>query len=216
MNKKRENTPYGNASKKSSGTEDRRVLRTKKNLKATLIEMMQSIPFEKITVTDLCDRALTSRITFYNYYADKYALLEDILSDINEELRETFLRREETNKAGDPYISFQNLFDSFLDIHVRNANLAENIDLQKNALLLPSYFHFLVDNTDILVQKYACKLTPNYPSQRLSSFLVMGLYAYIRLNHEKSDEKDVRDQVHHLLRDLLDSGLFTHTKTPMS
>lgn len=210
MDRKTEDVPRGYSRKKSDGTEDRRIQRTKKNLKTTLVEMMEETPFEKITVKELCDRALTSRITFYNYYSDKYALLEDILYDINDQLKEIFLQREQKNTAGDPYISFQNLFDSFLDIHQRNANLAENIDLQKNALLLPSYFHFLVDNTDILVQKYAGRLRPNFPTERLSSFLVMGVYAYIRLNHDKSGESDVRDQVHRLLRDQLDSGLFTH------
>lgn len=87
---------------------------------------------------------------------------------------------------------------------------AENIDLQKNTLLLPTRFHFLVDNTDALMQKYAGRFIPNYPSQRISAFLVMGVYAYIRLNHDRSDDNEVREQVHGLLLNLLDSGLFTH------
>ena len=33
--------------------EDRRVIKTKKNLKATLIEMMGEIPFEQIAITEL-------------------------------------------------------------------------------------------------------------------------------------------------------------------
>ena len=37
--------------------EDRRVIKTKKNLKATLIEMMGGISFEQISITELCKRA---------------------------------------------------------------------------------------------------------------------------------------------------------------
>ena len=32
--------------------------------------------FEEITVTDICERAMVHRTTFYKHYADKYALLE--------------------------------------------------------------------------------------------------------------------------------------------
>lgn len=48
--------------------EDRRVIKTKKNLKATLIEMMGEISFEQISITELCKRAEISRITFYAHY----------------------------------------------------------------------------------------------------------------------------------------------------
>lgn len=47
--------------------EDRRVIKTKKNLKATLIEMMGEIPFEQISITELCKRAEISRITFFTH-----------------------------------------------------------------------------------------------------------------------------------------------------
>ena len=47
---------------------DKRILKTKRNLKQTLLSMMDEKPFEKIGVTELCNRAETSRITFYTYY----------------------------------------------------------------------------------------------------------------------------------------------------
>ena len=44
--------------------EDRRIKKTKRALKNTLIEMMTELPFEQISITALCDRAEISRITF--------------------------------------------------------------------------------------------------------------------------------------------------------
>lgn len=44
--------------------EDRRVIKTKKNLKATLIEMMGEISFEQISITELCKRAETAELLF--------------------------------------------------------------------------------------------------------------------------------------------------------
>ena len=34
--------------------EDKRVIKTKRNLKRTMIEMICDMPFEKITVSELC------------------------------------------------------------------------------------------------------------------------------------------------------------------
>ena len=46
--------------------------------------MLQDMPFERISVTELCTRADTSRITFYTHYSDKYALVDDIFMDMIE------------------------------------------------------------------------------------------------------------------------------------
>ena len=62
--------------------EDRRIKKTKRALKNTLIEMMTELPFEQISITALCDRAEISRITFYSHYNDKYALVDDIFQDM--------------------------------------------------------------------------------------------------------------------------------------
>ena len=49
--------------------EDKRITKTKKNLKYTLVDMLAEQPFEKITITELCSRTEISRITFYSHYS---------------------------------------------------------------------------------------------------------------------------------------------------
>ena len=61
--------------------EDRRIIKTKKTIKSTLIGILQEMPFEKITVTEICSRGIISRITFYTHYEDKYVLAEELFSD---------------------------------------------------------------------------------------------------------------------------------------
>ena len=51
--------------------EDKRILKTKKNLKNTLLELLNEKAFEQITVKEICERSATSRITFYTHFADK-------------------------------------------------------------------------------------------------------------------------------------------------
>jgi AcrR family transcriptional regulator len=42
--------------------------------------------FDDVTVNDVCDRAMVHRTTFYKHYADKYALLEQGIRRILDEL----------------------------------------------------------------------------------------------------------------------------------
>src|SRR5215510_10531496 len=55
---------------------DLRVRRTRKLLWEALLAEMSARALEDITVTDICERAMVHRTTFYKHYEDKYALLE--------------------------------------------------------------------------------------------------------------------------------------------
>ena len=50
------------------------------------------MPFEKITVTELCRAADVSRITFYTYYDDKYALADRLFKTIWRKQRNAIAR----------------------------------------------------------------------------------------------------------------------------
>jgi AcrR family transcriptional regulator len=55
---------------------DLRVRRTHKLLWEALMAELSERDFEEITVTDICERAMVHRTTFYKHYEDKYELLE--------------------------------------------------------------------------------------------------------------------------------------------
>ena len=61
--------------------ENRRVRMTKRLMKDALLELMETKPFEKIKVTDVCAAADVNRSTFYAYYTDTLALLGEIEDD---------------------------------------------------------------------------------------------------------------------------------------
>src|SRR5215467_9608409 len=60
---------------------DLRVRRTDKFLWDALIALMKERDFESITVTDICERAMVHRTTFYKHYEDKYGLLYHGIQD---------------------------------------------------------------------------------------------------------------------------------------
>ena len=49
--------------------------RTLKNLREALTDLLKAKPLDKISIQELCDLAMISRGTFYNYFYDKYDLL---------------------------------------------------------------------------------------------------------------------------------------------
>ena len=69
-------------------TEDRRIVRSKKALRAALISLMESKGFEAITVNDLCSAADLNRGTFYNHFSDK----ENLLVFLEDEVMNTVAR----------------------------------------------------------------------------------------------------------------------------
>jgi len=65
---------------------DLRVRRTRKLLWEALLAEMSERVFEEITVTDICERAMVHRTTFYKHYEDKYALLEQGMREMYDAL----------------------------------------------------------------------------------------------------------------------------------
>jgi AcrR family transcriptional regulator len=58
-----------------------RVRRTQKLLREALIEVIEDVGFDTLTVGRLTERALISRAAFYRQYRDKYDLVEQIFAD---------------------------------------------------------------------------------------------------------------------------------------
>ena len=54
---------------------------TQKAIKASFVKLLNQRPFDKITVKDIVEDCGINRNTFYYYYQDIYALLEEILED---------------------------------------------------------------------------------------------------------------------------------------
>lgn len=66
--------------------EDRRSRRTTRLLKEALVALVLERGFDAVTVEDVTERADLSRATFYKYFKDRHALLDQIVVDLQEEL----------------------------------------------------------------------------------------------------------------------------------
>ena len=61
---------------------DPRVLRTRKLIMDSFIELSSTKEFKDITVKDITEEAMINRATFYYHFEDIYDLLEKALSEV--------------------------------------------------------------------------------------------------------------------------------------
>lgn len=66
--------------------EDRRVRKTKSSIKEAFTKLLQEKDLDKITISDITNRADVNRGTFYLHYEDKYMLLADMEDEYIAEL----------------------------------------------------------------------------------------------------------------------------------
>ena len=61
--------------------EDRRTQYSKRMIRESLFELMKEKPLNKISVTEICQKADVNRSTFYSYYTDIYDLHQKIIKE---------------------------------------------------------------------------------------------------------------------------------------
>lgn len=85
--------------------EDLRVIRTRKLLSKALFDLLEDKPFDKISVMDVCSRAMVHRATFYNHYESKEHLLEYALDELREELFASSIEKVKYSSEKEMYMS---------------------------------------------------------------------------------------------------------------
>jgi AcrR family transcriptional regulator len=65
---------------------DPRIRRTRQLLQKALEKLLEKKDFDKISVQDIADAATVNRVTFYDHYTDKFALLECVVGSRFQEL----------------------------------------------------------------------------------------------------------------------------------
>ncbi len=72
------------------GKTDPRIVRSKAALREALLRLMSRQTFASVTITDIVKEANYNRGTFYANYANKEALLDDMISEVIRDLLQAF------------------------------------------------------------------------------------------------------------------------------
>ena len=113
-------------------SENPQYIRTDKAIKQSLITLLKSKPFEKITVQDILDETPVTRSTFYKHYQDKYEIAEKMQEEFFDSLfmiRKTLY--ENPNQSPTLLkISQENrdLMEALLKIHTEHVDLRQSFN----------------------------------------------------------------------------------------
>lgn len=89
---------------------DLRIVKTRNNLYQTLISLMSDKPFEEIKVSDICEKALVNRSTFYSHYSDKYELLSSLIDTLKDSLEKELEKNTSMLNTKEYYLEMISLF----------------------------------------------------------------------------------------------------------
>lgn len=201
--------------RKNVKMEDKRIRKTKKNLKSTLIKMLSELSFSQISITELCKRADTSRITFYSHYSDKYALVDEIFEDMLEIGTKDYYRRQrENNPQGGLVQGYVNMLDSILAVYYDQFEFFRHTDPDKNPYLAFAFYNIVLDTVEqhtSHIQKGNLKL--KYSARKIAGFVCFGLLGFINECHqEKTPLEQLKKECKNLLTDILRSDVVVEQK----
>ena len=89
---------------------DLRVIKTKNILYNTLIDIMRDKQFEDIKVSDICEKALVNRSTFYAHFSDKYELFSSYIGSLKESLLIELDKNKSITNSKEYYMELIGLF----------------------------------------------------------------------------------------------------------
>jgi AcrR family transcriptional regulator len=86
---------------------DRRIAKSQIAIKNAVIELMSEKSFDDITIQDIADRADVNRGTIYLHYTDKYDLLDKMIEEHIDNLRELCQSASEMTFQEGNYVWFE-------------------------------------------------------------------------------------------------------------
>lgn len=185
--------------------EDLRIVRTRKLLSTALFDLLESTPYEKISVMDICEKAMVHRATFYNHFEDKEHLLEYTIDSIKEELFTATIEKENYSSPKEMYMT---LIASVLDFVTEHKDklsliLKQNSSEKANELILTT----IKRSIQYLTNKNQYKAEYSVPINVLTDFLAGGI-TNLGLNWLQSSKPYTKEELLQYFNILLDDKVY--------
>ena len=150
--------------------EDLRIQKTRRDLRKAILELLKQNPLEKISVKEICDRAMVNRITFYKYYEDKYLLLDDALNEIKDTLLNSVSRNTKFTSIDEASTYFVHLLEAVVKYIEDNLDFIYALE-QNSSMKLINIITFVCESgiNDLLTEinkikplKYSIPVTASF------------------------------------------------------
>lgn len=185
--------------------EDLRIVKTKKLLYTTLVELMKEMPFEEIKVSDICNRALVNRSTFYSHYQDKYDLLQEFVKDIKNTLAIELSKNKEVNSVRDYYIE---MISIFIDHIEENKDIYKSVVVNnKNSITMDIVYDVMNDDINKHIEEFDEYTNKKIPVDVIVKFY-LGAIFNVGIEFLNNNQKYTKDEIIKYIKILIPENLF--------
>ncbi len=112
-------------------------------LKKALIELLTEKSFEEIKLTEICERAMVHKTTFYHHFEDKYDLLNSTIQDFQEIILNSM------EKSNDLISYYMNMAKSFIKIIKENPEFYRAVLMSdRNSICTEMAYQILINDVE--------------------------------------------------------------------
>lgn len=156
---------------------DLRIIKTRRSIKEAFMELIMMKPVNKITVTELAERAEISKGTFYLHYLDIYDLYNRLVEEVANKIAESFNPYPDLFTAPETFVrTFMFAQNSQFTVSLTPAQ--RKILSEKNIKFSDNYPSCFIDAFKTQIYKVG-KLVPCLENDMKIEFLIKGMLSII-------------------------------------
>lgn len=142
--------------------------RTLISLQQAMLNLLAAKSFEEIAVQELCEKAMLPRATFYNYFDDKYDLLEYCFLSVHKRIDSDYQETSNCQKR------LNALMENFIDFFDQNIGAVQSIlkNNHPNQYFINQMRFYLITN-----MMAAFKSSPNTHQFKIPQEMAAKLYS---------------------------------------
>ncbi len=179
---------------------DLRIIKTKKNIYEALLMLMETKPFEEIKVSDICEKAMINRSTFYAHFEDKYFLFNSLITDLKDRLKKELNKNKNISNSKEYYMELIKLlldhFESEKDIYTKI--MLNN----RNSIAMDMLYEALNEDITKRIEVIGNDLYKEIPSEFVSRFF-LGALLNVGLESIKRKNSYSKEQILNYLNILI-------------
>lgn len=151
---------------------DLRILKTKKNIYEAFISLMSEKSFEEIKVSEICERALINRSTFYSHFDDKYTLFDSLISYMRQSLIDELGKNDKIHNTKEYYMEVLRILLNDLEVKkdLYRASLLNN----RNSIAMDMIYSTLKED---VLEKINNKTPEGVPADFIAFFYLGAIYS---------------------------------------
>lgn len=166
---------------------DLRIVKTNNTLYDALVLLLKDKTFEEIKVSDICQKALVNRSTFYSHFNDKYELFMSLINNLKQEL-ENDLKSIEEDNLKDYYLK---MIEVFLNHIEGKENIYRSILINnRNSIIMDMIYDTITEDVNSKMKDNE----KNVPNDIFTSYY-LGAIVNVGVEWFKNDKKYSKNEI---------------------